>query len=98
MAKLIRRIYWDTSIFLCFLGIGEEVRRRICEDILQHAADGEIRLYTSTYTIAEVIKPKKKSIPNARKLTADEITKIKAMFRWPFLTTIELDPGLLLCR
>jgi predicted nucleic acid-binding protein len=92
MARSIRRIYWDTSIFLCFLGIGEEVRRKICEDILQHAADGKIRLFTSTYTIAEVIKPKKKSIPNARKLTADEITKIKEMFRWPFLTTIELDP------
>lgn len=92
MAKLLRRIYWDTSIFLCFLGIGEELRRRICEDILQHAADDKILLYTSAYTIAEVIRPKRKSIPNARKLTPDEIAKIKGMFRWPFLTTIELDP------
>jgi predicted nucleic acid-binding protein len=92
MAKLIRRISWDTSIFLCFLGIGEELRRKICEDILQHAADGKIRLFTSTYTIAEVIRPKKKSIPNSRKLTTEEIAKISAMFRWPFLTTIELDP------
>ena len=92
MAKQVRRIYWDTSIFLCFLGIGEEARAKICEDILQHAADGDIRLYTSTYTIAEVIRPKKKSIPNARALTPDEITQIKNMFRWPFLTMIELDP------
>ena len=62
------------------------------QSLLQHAADGKVGLYTSTYTIAEVIRPKKKSIPNARKLTADEITSIKAMFRWPFLTPIELDP------
>lgn len=92
MAKQVRKIYWDTSIFLCFLGIGEEVRAKICEDILQHAADGEIRLHTSTYTIAEVIRPKKKSIPNARPLRPEEIAKIKDMFRWPFLRMIELDP------
>jgi len=92
MVKVIRRIYWDTSIFLCFLGMGEEVRRKICEDILQQAADGKVHLYTSTYTIAEAIRPKRKSIPNAGKLTAEEIAKITAMFRWPFITTIELDP------
>jgi predicted nucleic acid-binding protein len=92
MARNPRRIYWDTSIFLCFLGIGEKHRAKICEDILQHAAEGEIRLHTSTYTIAEVIRPKKKSIPNARPLKPEEIAKIKDMFRWPLLRTIELDP------
>lgn len=92
MAKIIRRIYWDTTIFLCFLGMGEDVRRKICDDILQHAADGKVHLYTSTYTIAEVIRPKARSIPNARKLTAEEIARINTMFRWPFITTLELDP------
>jgi predicted nucleic acid-binding protein len=86
-----RRIYWDTSIFLCFLNKDEEDRRRVCEDVMQHAAMDEIRTLTSTYTIVEVIRPKKRSIPNSRTLSPDQIANIKSMFRWPFITTIELD-------
>lgn len=86
-----RKIYWDTSVFLCFLNKDEEARRKVCEDILQNAAMDKVHIFTSTYTIVEVIRPKKKSIPTARTLTPEEITKIKAMFRWPFITTIELD-------
>jgi predicted nucleic acid-binding protein len=86
-----RRIYWDTSIFLCFLNKDEEERRKVCEDILQHAALEELHILTATYTIVEVIRPKKKSLPTSRSLTPDEIGKIKGMFRWPFITTIELD-------
>jgi len=52
---------------------------------------GQVHILTSTFTIVEVIRPKTKSIPTARRLTADEIAKIKGMFRWPFITTIELD-------
>ena len=63
----------------------------VCEDILQHAARNEVQIYTSTYTIAEVIRPKTKSIATARRLTTEEIEKIRGIFRWPFITTIELD-------
>ena len=86
-----RHIYWDTSVFLCFLNRGEDDRRKICEDILQHARDEEVEIFTSTFTIAEVIRPKNRSIPNSRQLAPDEVIKIKAMFRWPFITPIELD-------
>ena len=51
----------------------------------------EVHIFTSNYTIVEVIRPKKKSLPSAVLLTAEQIRKIKAMFRWPFITTIELD-------
>jgi predicted nucleic acid-binding protein len=89
MAK--RTLYWDSSIFLCFLNRDEELRRNICEDILQHASMEELRIVTSTYTIVEVIRPKRKSIPRAATLRPEEIKKIKDMFRWPFIITIELD-------
>ena len=85
------RIYWDTSVFLCFLNPDEEGRRKVCEDILQHASMDEIQIVTSTYTIVEVIRPKKRSIPSSAPLTQKQIDKIKGMFRWPFITTIELD-------
>jgi len=89
MAKL--DLYWDTSIFLCFLNRDEEVRRHVCEDILQHASMDTVRILTSSYTIVEVIRPKRKSLPKAQTLTAEQIKRIKGMFRWPFITTIELD-------
>ncbi|MGA2880747.1 MAG: PIN domain-containing protein [Bryobacteraceae bacterium] len=86
-----RKLYWDSSIFLCFLNRDEETRRHICEDILQHASLEEVEILTSTYTIVEVIRPKRKSLPKASTLNAEQIKKIKDMFRWPFITTIELD-------
>lgn len=86
-----RRIYWDTSIFLCFLNRGEQERSKICEDVLQHAAMDEVLILTSTFAIVEVIRPKKRSIPSSRPLTSGEIEKIKGMFRWPFIQTIEID-------
>src|SRR5215510_4295838 len=84
-------IYWDTSVFLCFLNPEENERRLICEDILRHARDGKIKLYTSTYTIAEVIRPKRKDIAASRKLTADELADIQGMFKWPWLAKIDVD-------
>ncbi len=86
-----RDLYWDTSVFLCFLNAAEKARREICEDILRHAQKGDVRIYTSTLTIVEVIRPKKVSIPNARLLTPEEIDKIEGMFRWSWLEKIPPD-------
>ena len=86
-----RRLYWDTSNFLCFLNKDEEERRNICEDVLRHASMDRVHILTSTYTIVEVIRPKRRALPNSRQLTPGQIEKIKGMFRWPFITTIELD-------
>lgn len=86
-----RGLYWDTSNFLCFLNKDEEERRDICEDVLQHASMDHVHILMSTYTIVEVIRPKKRSLPNSQRLTQGQIDKIKGMFRWPFITTIELD-------
>ena len=85
-----RKIYWDSSCFICFLNANEEARRRICEDILYHAQNGGIQLWTSTWTIVEVIRPKKPG-SQALKLTPIQIDKIQGMFDWPFLMKIHLD-------
>jgi len=87
----IRSIYWDTSCFICFLNRREAERRLICDDILRHAQRNELKIYTSTYTIAEVIRPKNKDIPNSRKLTPPEISKVGDMFRWKWLIKIDVD-------
>jgi predicted nucleic acid-binding protein len=56
-----RNIYWDSSCFICFLNKDETDRRLICEDVLRHAQLGELTIWTSTWTIVEVIRPKKKA-------------------------------------
>jgi predicted nucleic acid-binding protein len=55
------RIYWDSSCFICLLNRSSEQNRRlICEDVIRHAQNGEFEIWTSTWTIVEVIRPKKK--------------------------------------
>ncbi len=55
-----RKIYWDSSCFICLLNRTpvDEARREICEDVLHHARSNAIILRTSTWTIAEVIRPR----------------------------------------
>jgi len=37
MADSPRLLYWDTSMFLCFLNKKEAERRKIAQDILENA-------------------------------------------------------------
>lgn len=91
MASAPRKVYWDTSCFICFLNKAELDRRRICEDVLRNAQAGTILLHTSTWTIAETVKPKAKSLPGSRALSAKEIAAIDAMFRWAWIKKIDVD-------
>ena len=84
------RIYWDTSCFICLLNDQEHDRRLICEDVLNHARGGEVEILTSCFTIAEVIRPKGQPNP----LAAEHVDKIRRMFRWPWIVTVEVDPRL----
>jgi len=56
-----QKLYWDSSCFICFLNKGtlEEERRTICEDVLRHARNGDVEVWASTWTIVEVIRPKR---------------------------------------
>ena len=86
-----RKIYWDTSCFICFLNRSETERRRICEDVLRHAQAGKILLHTSTWAIAETVRPRAKSLPHARRLTIQESAAIDGMFRWSWIKKLDVD-------
>jgi predicted nucleic acid-binding protein len=56
-----RKLYWDSSCFICLLNDEpyERARRIICEDVLHNAQNNVVEIWTSMYTIAEVIRPKR---------------------------------------
>jgi predicted nucleic acid-binding protein len=66
-----RKIYWDANCFIAYLGGGhpdEAYRTPICVDVLENAERGLIEIWTSVFTIAEVIRrklppPKSKALP-----------------------------------
>jgi predicted nucleic acid-binding protein len=69
-----KKIYWDTSCFISYLsGIHPEelARSLICEDVLKHARNEEIEIWTSVYTIVETIRPKAIYQPEPVPLWAD---------------------------
>jgi predicted nucleic acid-binding protein len=57
-----RILYWDTTCFICFLNRDEKSRRLICEDILNHANMGKVQIWTSTWTIVETIRPRRRNV------------------------------------
>jgi predicted nucleic acid-binding protein len=91
MTSQLNKIYWDSSPFICFLRKHEGDRRKICEDILYHARDGRVTLYTSTFTVAEVVRPSSLNVAGARPFSREEIGEIQAMFQWPWIKKVDLD-------
>ena len=54
-----RKLYWDSSCFICFLNKDEKARRLICEDLLQSASAGDVEIWYSMWVIVEVVRPKR---------------------------------------
>jgi predicted nucleic acid-binding protein len=75
----IPRVYWDSSCFISLLSSQhqqESERALICADVLKHAQNDDIQIWTSVWTIVETIRPKEEYKPlplpiwsNALKLT-----------------------------
>jgi len=53
--------YWDSDCFLGWLQ-AEADKERECQDVLEAAKDGRVRIVTSALTIAEVLMVKGKSL------------------------------------
>jgi predicted nucleic acid-binding protein len=84
----IRRVYWDTSVFVCFLNPTEDKRRLIARENLKHAELGKIEIFTSVITLAEAIKPKGVA---GKDVTQEQRRRIRAMFDWQFIRLCLLD-------
>jgi predicted nucleic acid-binding protein len=91
MTSKVDKIYWDSTAFICFLKRTEGERRRVCEDVLYHARDGSVQLFTSTFTLAEVIRPQILDSVGTRLISPEEIAEIQGMFQWPWIKKVDLD-------
>lgn len=69
------RIYWDASCFISLLNAKEEDRAGVCKDVLNHAKAGSIEIWTSTFTIAEVIGPRRVFVSKDLPEWAEELRK-----------------------
>ena len=95
MTDAVRRLYWDTGVFVCLLNAkSEKSRRDIAVDILRHAKNGRVVICTSVFTIIEVLRPKDVKWPAP--LTADQIREIEGMFKWPWLRKYQVHEPLAL--
>ena len=84
----IRRVYWDTSCFVSYLSGDHEQeseRALICADILKHAQNDDIQLWTSVWTIVETIRPKEahKPLPLPAWSNALKITDKLGVLQYP---------------
>ncbi len=77
--------YWDSNCFLAWIR-GEAGRAGVCDEILRAAHKGECVIVTSTITLAEVVRPRRKG---ALELTEADDARIVAFFRSPFLKFVE---------
>jgi predicted nucleic acid-binding protein len=68
-----KKVYWDTSCFIRYLSgtYPKEIERsKICEDILMHARNDRIEIWTSVWTIVETIRPRVENRPQPMPLWA----------------------------
>lgn len=75
----IERVYWDSD---CFLGFLQEELDKVadCEQVLQAAQDGTLQIVTSTLTIAEVLRVKKK-----QPIQKDKRDEVVNFFKNPYI-------------
>lgn len=77
--------YWDSDCFLGWLA-GETDKEAACRSVLRDAEAGLLRIVTSTLTLTEVIKLKKRT-----KLSVESQPKVDAFFKQPYIAVRQLD-------
>lgn len=89
MPPRYKKPYFDSSVLISWLK-GETIdgadRQRIVTDILTAAERGVFRVYTSTFTMAEVHKPR-----GQEPLAAKSSDTILRFFEHDFITLIDVD-------
>ncbi len=91
MPSSTKRLYWDSCVFVTLLSkvVGDKklAQQQDCRRYLQDAIKGELEVFTSTFSIAEVCKTEESvgDIPDAVKGT------IRSLFNEPYVQLVSVD-------
>jgi predicted nucleic acid-binding protein len=77
------KFYWDAGVFLAYFN-EEEGRVDACENILNYARKGKCRIFTSSFSLVEVVH-----IKGRKALTPDREKKLDEFFRSPYISLID---------
>jgi predicted nucleic acid-binding protein len=72
-------VYWDSSCFISLLSAqhpAERDRAVICQDVLHHAQNDYVEIWTSVWTIVETIRPKEDYQPTALPAWSEALRQI----------------------
>lgn len=84
----MKTIYWDACVFHALFG--EEVGRvDECKKVIESALRGEVEIYTSAITSAEVVW-----IKNLDRLSPEHEERIQKFFEHKFIRVITCDRGI----
>lgn len=79
--------YWDSNIFINVISGHEPDGGNILSAILKDVDDGRLRIATSAFTLAEVIKPRN----SGQKLSQNDEVTIKNAFKRTPINMVELS-------
>ena len=89
MADQYKKPYFDSSVFIAWIR-GEIInginRKQIADHILTLAENGEFKIHSSSFTLAEVHKKR-----NHEKLTTEQDENIILFFEQEFIEVIDVD-------
>jgi len=83
----IRRHYWDSSVFCSFLN-KEANRVDAVEALLRDAHQGRSEIYTSSFSLVEVIK-----IKGGQPITEGQEKALIEFFEYPFIKIMNAERG-----
>lgn len=85
---MAKRVYWDACTFLGLIN-QEPGKANHCTAVWNEARNGDVAIYTSFFTFAEVFKAKCEGI--AKPLSEDEDKQIEALLRQPWIRPVLVD-------
>jgi predicted nucleic acid-binding protein len=90
MARLadLKRVYWDSCVWIAY--ISEEAgRAERCESLIKQAQKGDLEIWTSALTLAEVYKLKCDQEVKALAVAKDE--QFESFIQQPFVMVVQID-------
>src|SRR5665213_3181355 len=89
-----RKIYWDACVWIALIS-GEEDRAARCESLITLAKAGDVQIWTSSLTLAEVYKHRVG--PNGPALAAEKDEAFELYLEQDYVVEVQVDHAIGVC-